>query len=347
MLLPFEGSRAYGAMRVDLPPEHAQPEEFADAALHALLQVTAIDAAAVVVYTDSSVQHVPDGVLLPHLPVIEALLDAIAATGLRIVDALCVTPEGWSCYLSDEPTLAPAASIPSAPAVPGLGDVSGDQLAGAELPAGDLARREQVGRALRELSVVLEGHLGGHPSPGVPESPLALATAEGVLEDLPAFAESLLASPGDIAAYNCAALLWCLSRPVLRDAILVQWATDEAFGCRALDSQLGFSAHGAEIPDAVGEVFLGRGRRPDPDRLGCALHVAKMAASLAPTDAKVGALTAAAWLSWALGRSSHAGAYVDQALEIDPGHSMATLIGTMLSAGMLPEWTLRRGRRAC
>ena len=58
--------------------------------------------------------------------------------------------------------------------------------------------------------------------------------------------------------------------------------------------------------------------------------------------AKVGALTAAAWLSWAMGRSSHAGTYVDEALRLEPGHSMASLISNILAAAMLPEWALRR-----
>jgi len=33
---------------------------------------------------------------------------------------------------------------------------------------------------------------------------------------------------------------------------------------------------------------------------------------------------------------------VDEALRIDPEHSMASLISTMLSAAVLPEWVLRR-----
>lgn len=342
VMLPFHGSRTQGAMRIDLPDDEVEPDTFAGVALQALLQVPGVDAAAFVVYTDESAQRIPDGLLLPQLTTAEALLDVCAHTGVPVVEALCVTPDGWSDYLDDEPFVHPLDGIPTAPDVPGIGDVSGDQLAGAALPPSDLADREMVGRALRDLDDVMQRHERGGAPLGGGENPLALIMAEALLDDLPRFAEDLLEAPADDDAHTCAALLWCLQRPALRDAILVQWATDLAFGERALDAQLDFSASGSGIPDAVGQVFLGRGPRPDADRLGCALQVVRSAVSRAPRHAKPGALTAAAWLSWALGRSTHAGEYVDQALAIEPGHSMASLISTMLSAAVLPEWALKR-----
>ncbi|MFP1601205.1 DUF4192 family protein [Microbacterium sp. 2216-1] len=341
VLLPFQGSRTRGAMRIDLPVDGADADDFAHAALQALLQVQNVDATALVAYTDSPAQSVPDGMLLPHLATVEAVLDIATQAGLRIVEALCVTPDGWSDYLAEDPALHPLDSIPRPDGVPGVGDVSGDQTAGADLPPSNLVEREQVGRALRELDHILEQNRLGQGQTLGTQNPLALITAEGVLDDLPAFAEELLEMPSDDDAYGCAALLWCLNRPVLRDAVLVQWATDLAMGEYALDSQLQFAAGSGSVPDAVGQVFLGKGPRPDADRLGCALQVVRSAAARAPRGAKVGALTAAAWLAWALGRSSHAGAYVDQALAIDPEHSMASLISTMLSSGMLPEWALK------
>lgn len=343
VMLPFHGKRTHGAMRIDLPDDAVDPDDYAHGALRLLAQVTGIDAVALVVYTDEAPQRVPDGILLPRLGLVEAVLDACADLGLRTVEALCVTPAGWGDYLEEEPEVAPLSGIPSTPELPGVGDVSGDQSAGAQLPPGDLADRERVGRALHDLEAVLERHRRGASAPAHGENPLALTAAALVLDDLPLFAEALLETPGDDDPFSCAALLWCLNRPTLRDAILVQWATDLAFGCRALDAQLAFGGDGGAIPDAIGEVFLGRGPRPDRDRLGCALQVARHAASRAPRAAKPGALTAAAWLSWALGRSTHAGEYVEQALAIDPEHRMAALIGTMLSAAILPEWTLRRG----
>ncbi|MFD5213650.1 DUF4192 family protein [Microbacterium sp. NPDC058345] len=341
VLLPFHGGRTHGAMRMDLPDDKVDPEEFADGALRILLRVPDVEAVAVVVYTGEAAQRVPDGLLLPHVPLIDTLLGTVHDTGVHIVEALCVTPSGWGDYLEQESPLRPLREILAPPELPGIGDVSGDQLAGAALPAADLAERERVGRALRDLGEVLDRELRGSPLVGR-ENPQALAAAV-LLDDVPAFAEDLLEQPADLPPFACATLLWCLNRPAIRDAILVQWATDLTFGDRALSAQLDFAGAQRVIPDAIGEVFLGRGARPDPDRLGCALHVVRLAAARAPRLAQPGALTAAAWLSWALGRSSHAGAYVEQALEIDPEHRMAALIGTMLSAGVLPEWALRRG----
>lgn len=342
VMLPFHGARTQGAMRVDLPAPDVDHDEFAEAALQALLQVRDVDAVAFIVYTDDAPQSVPDGVLLPHLMTVDALGDVAIQAGLRIVEVLCVTPDGWSDYLDEQPLVRPLDGIHAPEDLPGVGDVSGDQTTGASLPSSDLVEREQVGRALCELNDILEGHQRSRAQVSTKQNPLALILADELLDDLPHFVESLLDSPADDDAYVCAALLWCLNRPTLRDAILVQWATDVEFGSLALDAQMRFSAGNDAIPDAVGQVFLGRGPRPDADRLGCALQVVRSAAARAPRQAKAGALTAAAWLAWALGRSTHAGEYVDQALAIEPEHSMASLISTMLAAAVLPEWALQR-----
>ncbi|WP_218683236.1 DUF4192 family protein, partial [Microbacterium sp. BF1] len=52
-------------------------------------------------------------------------------------------------------------------------------------------------------------------------------------------------------------------------------------------------------------------------------------------------LTVAAWLSWALGRASHAGRYLDMVREIDPRYPLAALLETMIGGAMLPEWAFR------
>jgi len=341
VMLPFRGTRTQGAMRIDLPDAEVDPDEYGDLALRALLQVHGVDAVALVVYTDVEPQQIPDGLLLPQLRTVEAVAGVCADAGLRIVDAFCVTPSGWADYIDEDPEIRPLILEPVA--VPGIGDLTGDQLTGATLPPSDLVTRERVGRALDDLETEMSRREHGDRFVHADDNPLALLTAELVLDDLPGFAEHLLDAPSELSEFECAALLWCLGRPPLRDSMLVQWATDEDFGSRALDAQLSFSADHTPIPDAVGEIFLGRGPRPDPDRLGCALQAVRTAASRAPRQAKVGALTAAAWLAWALGRSSHAGAYVDEALHIDPEHSMASLIASVLAAAMLPEWVLRRG----
>ena len=340
VLLPFRGARAYGAMRLDLPDRDISLEEYADAAVGLVARVEGTDAVALVVYTDSEVHPTRDGLVLPFAVEVDELLGCADDAGLRIVDALCVTPTGWSSYLVGDPVIGALTEI-DAVVVPGSDDdLSGDQLAGTALPAADLAEKERVGRALRELTEMLDrderGALTGR------ENPLAIA-ALMMLEDVPVFFESVLRTPDELPPFATAALLWSLNRPLLRDVAIAQWATDLAGGMRTLDAQLAFAGSGSMVPDDLGQVFLGCGPAPDLDRLRDALSAVRQAAARAPRESRPAPLTVAAWLSWALGRSSHAGRYLELVREIDPQYGLAALLETMMGGAMLPEWAFRRG----
>ncbi|GGM40004.1 DUF4192 family protein [Microbacterium saperdae] len=343
VLLPFQGSRTHGAMRLDLPSGDTDLEAYADAAVGLIARVSGTDAVAVVVYSDEGPESTSDGLVLPVAVAVDELLWRAEDAGLRIVDALCVTPRGWSSYLADEPLLGDLGDLAPVPEVPGLGDVAGDQLAGTALPVADLARKERVARALREIGELLDHDAIG-PLTGR-EGPAALAGI-AALADIPAFFEALLEHPDATPVSATGALLWCLDRPVFRDVALAQWATGVDGGIRTLQAQLAFARDGRMISDDLGAVFLGMGPAPDPDRLRLALEVVRYAAAAAPRACRPGPLTAAAWLSWALGRSSHAGHYLDLVRDIDPQYGLAALLRTMVDAAVLPEWTFRRGGAA-
>lgn len=196
-----------------------------------------------------------------------------------------------------------------------------------------------MGRASIELAALLDREARGRLTGG--ENPHLIA-ALVLLEDVPAFLESVLAAPDELPPFATAALLWCLERPLLRDVAIAQWATDLAGGIRTLDAQTAFAESGVMVPDEVGEVFLGRGPAPDTERLLCALVAMREAAARAPRLARPAPLTVAAWLSWALGRASHAGRYLELVREIDPHYSLAALLETMIGGAMLPEWAFRR-----
>lgn len=342
VLVPFQSSRAHGAMRFDLPRDDVEIEEYADTAIGLLARVGEVDAVAAVAYVDDLPQHTPDGMILPLTVAMDELLGVVADSGLRIVDALCVMPCGWSSYLDDDPQLEPLDDLPPVPDLDGVADVSGDQDAGSELPDVDLAERERVGRALRDLTEVLahEGSLDAVQHDGR-ENPQALA-AMLLLDDMPMFFESVLEHAGDLPPFMTAALLWCLERPQLRDAALLQWATDLPTGIRAFDAQLAFSATGRPVPDDLGRLFIGQGDAPDPARLRAALELMRGAAARAPRASRPAPLTLAAWLSWALGRATHAQHHLDEAAAIDPGYSLARLLSTLIDAAVLPEWAFRR-----
>ena len=94
--------------------------------------------------------------MLPYAVAVDEVLGSAEDAGLRVVDALCVTPSGWSSYLDPAPCLHPLAEVRTPAEVPSVGDVSGDQWAGAELPEVDLAEKERVGRAMQELTALLD-----------------------------------------------------------------------------------------------------------------------------------------------------------------------------------------------
>jgi len=338
VLLPFHGSRTSGAMRLDLPHDDMGTEDYADAAIGLVSRVRAADAVALVVYTVDEVHVTPEGLVLPFAIDVDEVLQRAEDAGLRIVDALCVTPRGWSSYLDDDPQLRVLDG--AAPVVPGLGDVSGDQRSGADLPPVDLAEAERVGRALRDIDALLEH--ARVQEPAAPQNPQAIA-ALLLLDDVPAFFEAAITTPDELPPFAIAALLWCLDRPLFRDVALVQWATDAVGGMRTLEAQLSFADARSSVPDDLGDVFLGRGPTPDPERLRRALSLVRIAAARAPQASRPAPLTAAAWLSWALGRASHAAHYLGLVRAIDPEYGLAALLETMIAAAVLPEWAFRRG----
>lgn len=345
VLLPFRGTRTDGAMRLDLPHEGADIQAYADAAVGLVARVRGTDAVAAVVYTDEEPHATRDGLVLPHAVAVDELLGCAEDAGLRIVDALCVTPAGWSSYMESDPDLHPLAEICSPSEQPTAPDISEDQAAGARLPEVDLAEKERVGHAALELTALLDGKGKGKGRLTGRENPQLIA-ALVLLEDVPAFFESVLAAPDDLPPYATATLLWCLERPLLRDVAIAQWASDLAGGVRALAAQDAFARSGEMVPDELGRLFLGQGPTPDLDRLRLALSVVREAAARAPRNARPAPLTAAAWLSWALGRATHAARYLELVREIDPRYSLAALLETMIAGAMLPEWAFRRSAAA-
>ena len=338
VLLPFRGKRTHGAMRLDLPRDGTDIDGYSRSAVAAIGRVSGTDAVAIIVYTDDPPASASDELLLPSADVVDALVAGIHDAHLRLVDALCVTPDGWAAYLDGETALHPLDGIPAAPPVPGLADVSGDQAAGAALPRVDFAEKERVGRALLEIdgaTTCMGTRAAGKVNPQALE-------AVALLDDLPLLFESALDHPEMMSAHRTAALLWCLDRPALRDVALAQWATDLAGGIRAVDAQLSFSTAGLPIPAEIGTRLLGRGPAPDPDRLMLALTVVRGLAARAPRASRCGPLTLAAWLSWALGRSTHAAHHLAAAFDIDPEYGMARVVETTIELVVLPEWALQR-----
>lgn len=362
-LVLFRRSRSLGVMRIDLPAEGEEVERTAATVLGMVCKVDAADSFVAVVYADGLLR--PHGPSLVHAELIDALRSRADLCGVAVGDALCVADDGWSSYLDpDAPArelaeIAVHASDPILPAAP----IADDQSLGAALADADpdaAGRTASAVESLERAIAALIGHratgaAGRHWDPctaaadgaaaeppemltGIDPRSLAAACA---LDDLPELFEDALHRTGDPDPHEAAALLWCLARPSTRDVALVQWCEDLAAGDEALEAQLDWEG-GAEYPERIAERFWGVGVRPDASRMTAALNLLRRLVAAAPTELRPGPLAAAAWVSWALGRSTHASEYASAALAIDAEHGLSQIVLTMVSAGHLPEWAFER-----
>lgn len=342
VMIPFCGSRSLGAMRLDLPgPDEV--DAFSATVIGMVCRLPDADAVACVVYTDAVFEGG-----MPHPALFDAIELRADASGLRLTDMLCVAGDAWGSVLDAElPSEGrPLAELDAVPAGAEHLDPVGDQASGAELPAVGLVESERVGQALISFSRAVGLVCGdGEDEASVSAAdgrvdPQALATV-CVLEDLPSlFEDALHWDLDDVAPFDAAALVWCLSRPALRDVALVQWSGSFGDGDDAFDAQLRWES-GEEYPVQLAMRMWGEGDRPDLDRLEHALALARRIAAVAPKASRPGALAMCAWLSWALGRSTHADAYAREACAIEPDHGLSEIVRSFVHAGHLPDWAFR------
>jgi hypothetical protein len=168
---------------------------------------------------------------------------------------------------------------------------------------------------------------------------------------------------GGLGVDELAWLLHLASIPAIRDALMLQFAFGPVIGEVALDAHAngpgGTVADRTDDPrqpndreeprrplprdedvdDLLARLLVGQTSvRPDPDRIERVLGVLGVAVANAPVGYRPGTLCIAAWLAWALGRGSAAGAMLERALSEEPGHRMAGLLLTFIGSGSLPEW---------
>lgn len=175
-----------------------------------------------------------------------------------------------------------------------------------------------------------------------PPQARAAARALGALCDIPGlFERALDTAPDALDIATAAALLLCLSRPPLRDVALSQWSFTLTKGVELLEAQVLWQ-DGEAFPAHLATHMVGEGPSPDLHRVRAALALVRHLSALAPAPWRCAPLTVAAWLSWALGRSTHASGYLALAHEIDPEYGLAEIVSTMVRSGHLPEWAFGR-----
>lgn len=245
----------------------------------------------------------------------QQIVDVADHQGLHLVDVLYVASDGYGSHLTGE-AAAPLTEIATPDTL--RENVAASQSAGASIPAADPARAARIAFAAARMD-------------------------DGALTDFVTVAEdALTGDPADLDTRLAALLLTGIGIPLWRDVALIQWATDLDNGTRALAAQIGYSIMGEPIPKGIARTLYGQGERPDADRLTAGLGLVRHLAAYADDQQRPNLLAAAAWLSWALGRSTHAAVYTDRALAIDPDHGMSQIVATLCSAAVLPDWAFSR-----
>lgn len=300
VIAPFVGSRAEGAMRVDLPTDAEVYPAMVAQVMGLTCRVPGVTGFAAVVYTDGSESE--------HEGLASTLLSAATFVGLDVAAVAYVTPTTWGEYFEGA-----ARPLTTLPALPGPGLVrKGDQTSGTSLPVVDEALRARISTA------------------ALPH--LENLDACALFEEVPTWDVNAL------DAGKVATLIGLMSLPLYRDVALAQWATTESQGRETLAAQHAY-LDGAPIPDHLAKVIMGQGSRPEGDRLRGALAVCRVAAAHAPSEEAAAAmLTACGWLSWAMGSSTHASFYIDRAQATSPALSMAHLLAEIIERGTLPDW---------
>ena len=381
-LVAFEGARTLGVLRVDLPPDGADEQDIAASAatfIGLVCRLHDADGIAPVVYCDEPLREIPGG-RIAHAALIDAVLRCADACGLRVRDALCVASDAWCSYLEPAGSTHRLTELDAASAraaLPlGLDPITGDQRTGVELPHVDLADCEHVStaidqllRGLELLAALGEGDdgdddddgdvewlddsglgfglglgfdLGAQLPPVGEPSQADMAGALGALCDIPALFEGALgAIPESLGTNETAALLVCLARPSMRDVALSQRSSNPETGTQLFEAQLAWE-DGAVFPAHLAAHMVGEGPRPDVLRISAALALVRHLSAIAPVEFRCAPLTVAAWLSWAMGKSTHAGAYLDLVHEIDPEYGLAQIVSAMVRNGHLPEWAFDR-----
>lgn len=342
----FAGNRTAGVLRFDLPRRARDRASLVAAVVGTLCRMREVDAIVPIAYTDA---RFDTGRGLPERALLAMLVKRAEHAGFFVRDALCRAADGWGAlHDSETPTAGhPLAMIDESPvtrlAPPELTILASPAEAG-ELPPPDPAAAAALAAALAELTGASSG---------------AALTRLGSNSDPVTLVESLLGRDAVNPPLRLAWFLHLASLPAMRDAMMLQCAFgvvvgeaahDDAIATadRAAEAELSVEglvvhemAEGAtgEVSEMLSRLLLGHSSlRPDPRRVERALAMLRPLVANAPETHRAGPLCMAAWLAWSLGRGSAAGAFIDQALAIDPGHSMAGLLAVYIGGGALPEW---------
>ncbi|QAY61048.1 DUF4192 family protein [Microbacterium protaetiae] len=359
LVIPFAGKRAHGVMRIDLPPAsvHATVHDrIASLALGAMSRIHWCDGVMFAVYTEETF---PAG-FAGHERLIARLDERFEEAGFQVKDAYCVAADGWCSWYQDDPPFDghPLQEITASPlAAQAARARAGDELprhdAQTTLPAPDPDTALALTLAVEDLLAGVERDAFGVP-------------VAAALPDSIDFVERLLQRDAAETPVARLAQLTALSlQRSHRDEMMLQMAFGRKMGRRARrenermlakQAASGLSmddtvraeldTHGAAAFD-MAELIIGEGAtQPRPARISRAVGILRHTITHLPIELRPDLLCMLAWLNWALGSSTVAGAHLDAALAIDPEHGMATILQSLVTAGKIPQWIFTRYNNA-
>jgi len=331
----FDGQRTCGALRLDLPTD-ASPvtfKRFANFALGTVAKIHGVEALAPMIFTEALF----DGSsAIPHTELMDVLRRRIRQMGYELRDALCLAGDGWASYLArsvppggqplNQLEEAVATFLPHIPEAP----IEPNQTSGSLRVPLDHSKAARVLLRLDRFEELLD-----------------LVDDETVMkfigrEQSPAFVEWVLGWNGNDLDERGWYALFRFQNPPLRDQTMLQWAFGSEFGERLFAATESAGSDFRELSPELGDRMMGKGPRPDLERVERGIHLLRELLAAATNDLRPAPLCMLAWLSWAIGRTTHAVEYINQALDIDPDYGMATLLASLLDAGILPEWAFDR-----
>ena len=344
----FRGTRSAGVLRHDLPRRARDRAALVTAIVGTLCRMPGVDAVVPIAYTDATFAGSRG---LPERGVLSLLVRRAEQAGFAVRDALCRAADAWGSLLDPAtPTTGhPLCMIDESPAAGRVPD-DGRPLAAAAA-AGRLPERDEAAAAVIAAELAAFADLS--------RSAVQLDRL-GADADPVTLVEALLRPGADRQPpVRVAWFLHLADRPSIRDAMMLQLAFGQVVGEAAHDDAVETASRAARrgetvddlvrrelvegqedaVSELLGRLLLGQSSlRPEHGRVERGLDLARWAAAHAPVELRAAPLCIAAWLAWALGRGSAAGALVDQAVAVAPGHSMAALLSAFIGSGALPEW---------
>jgi hypothetical protein len=316
VIVPFNDRRSLGAMRFDVEKFLSSPNEATSTALGLTAKVEGVTAFFAVVYTE----HVDQ-----VKPALVAFDKRAREIGLSIFDLAYVSSTEWALFSEGKARSLDELDTSIVPAT--VAKPSGGVLDGTELPTLSETQVHLMQRTAQEYA---------RSFGSVDDEAHSIAVAM-----IPSVASALLnVAPEDfeISEHIVGWATEVFLTPALRDVAFVTWMLGLEAGEQALTAQLDWQS-GAEYPAEFAAPMWGQGATPTPQLLKLVLELARTAAAAAADDKrKAAALGVAAWYSWALGLSSHAGHYATLSLELDPEYGLSEIVEQFVHVGHLPEW---------